>query len=32
MTLRILDQAADDLVVGYRFYEAQQPGLGAPFV
>jgi hypothetical protein len=32
MTLRILDQAADDLVVGYRFYEAQRLGLGDYFL
>ena len=32
MTLRLLDQAADDLVVGYRFYEAQRPGLGDYFL
>ena len=32
MTLRILDQAADDLVAGYRFYEAQRSGLGDYFL
>lgn len=31
MTVRILDKAEDDLVAGYWFYEAQQPGLGAKF-
>ena len=32
MTLRFLDQAENDLVAGYRFYESQQPGLGAYFL
>lgn len=31
MNLRILDRAEHDLVEGYRFYEAQQVGLGAYF-
>ena len=29
MTIEILDKAEDDLVNGYKFYEQQQPGLGA---
>ena len=32
MTLRILDRAEGDLVGGFHFYEAQQPGLGAYFL
>ncbi len=32
MILRILDRAEDDLVAGWRFYEAQQSGLGAYFL
>lgn len=32
MTLRILDQAEDDLVQGFRFYEEQQTGLGSYFL
>jgi plasmid stabilization system protein ParE len=32
MTLRILALAENDLVEGFRFYEAQQPGLGAYFL
>lgn len=31
MTIEILDKAEDDLVNGFRFYETQQPGLGAYF-
>ena len=31
MTVEILDKAEDDLVNGSRFYESQQPGLGASF-
>jgi len=31
VTIEILDKAEDDLVNGYKFYEQQQPGLGAYF-
>ena len=31
MTIEILDKAEDDLVSGFKFYEAQQSGLGAYF-
>src|SRR6266496_954080 len=31
MNVQILDAAEEDLVEGYWFYEAQQPGLGAYF-
>jgi plasmid stabilization system protein ParE len=29
--IEILDKAEDDLVNGFKFYEEQQPGLGAYF-
>jgi hypothetical protein len=32
MTLQLLDQAENDLVEGFRFFEAQQPGLGSYFL
>jgi hypothetical protein len=32
MRIEILDQAAEDLVEGFHFYEAQQPGLGSYFL
>jgi hypothetical protein len=32
MILRLLDQAENDLVAGFRFYEVQQPGLGSSFL
>ena len=32
MRLEILDKAEDDLVDGYRFYEAREPGLGTYFL
>ena len=32
MRIEILDQAEDDLIEGFRFYEAQQPGLGSYFL
>ena len=32
MKIEILDQAEDDLIEGFRFYEAQQPGLGSYFL
>ena len=31
MTIEILDKAEADLVNGFKFYEEQQPGLGAYF-
>jgi plasmid stabilization system protein ParE len=31
VTIEILDKAEGDLVNGFRFYERQQPGLGAHF-
>ncbi len=31
MRVQILDMAEEDLVEGYWFYEAQEPGLGAYF-
>ena len=31
MNVQVLDAAEEDLVEGYWFYEAQQPGLGAYF-
>lgn len=31
MKLRILDAARDDLIAGYDFYEARDPGLGSYF-
>jgi len=30
--LAILDKAEDDLVAGFRFYEAREPGLGTYFL
>ena len=32
MRLEILDKAEDDLVDGYRFYEAREPVLGTYFL
>jgi plasmid stabilization system protein ParE len=32
MTIEILDRAAVDLIDGFHFYEAQQPGLGDYFL
>ena len=32
MRIEILDQAELDLLEGFHFYEAQQPGLGAYFL
>jgi len=32
MTVKILDEAEQDLADGYRFYECQQPGLGDYFL
>ena len=32
MKIRILSIAEEDLVEGYRFYEAQSPGLGSYFL
>jgi hypothetical protein len=32
MKIEILDQAEDDLIEGFHFYEAQRPGLGSHFV
>ena len=32
MKVEILDKAEDDLVDGFRFYEAQQSGLGSYFL
>jgi hypothetical protein len=32
MKVQILDQAAEDLVEGFHFYEAQQAGLGSYFL
>jgi plasmid stabilization system protein ParE len=32
MKIEILDQAEDDLIEGFRFYEAQQAGLGLYFL
>ena len=31
MKIEILDQAEDDLIEGFHFYEAQRPGLGSYF-
>ena len=31
MKIHIVDQAEDDLVEGYNFYEDQAPGLGGIF-
>lgn len=32
MKIEILAEANDDLIVGYRFYEKQSPGLGSYFL
>ncbi|NOY00993.1 MAG: type II toxin-antitoxin system RelE/ParE family toxin [Verrucomicrobia bacterium] len=32
MTVEILSTAEDDLVAGYHFYEAQEPGIGDYFL
>jgi plasmid stabilization system protein ParE len=32
MKLEILDQAEDDLIEGFHFYESQQAGLGSYFL
>ncbi|HYV04695.1 MAG TPA: hypothetical protein VFB82_08925 [Blastocatellia bacterium] len=32
MRVEILDQAEDDLIEGFHFYEAQRPGLGSSFL
>lgn len=32
MTIKILDEAQEDLIQGFRFYEGQEPGLGAYFL
>ena len=32
MRIEILDDAKDDLILGYRFYEEQVPGLGSYFL
>ena len=32
MTIELLDEAKDDLVAGYHFYEDQSPGLGSYFL
>lgn len=32
MKLKILDQAAQDLIEGFHFYEVQQAGLGSYFL
>ena len=32
MKIEILDQAEDDLIEGFHFYEAQRPGLGSHFL
>jgi len=32
VTIELLDEAKDDLVVGYHFYEEQSPGLGSYFL
>jgi hypothetical protein len=32
MKVRILDQARDDLILGYQFYERREIGLGAYFL
>jgi hypothetical protein len=30
--IEILDQAQEDLIQGFRFYESQEPGLGVYFL
>lgn len=32
MRIEILDEAKDDLIAGFRFYEDQSPGLGSYFL
>lgn len=32
MTIKILDEAQEDLIQGFRFYESQELGLGAYFL
>lgn len=32
MKIRILDEAQDDLIQGFRFYEGREAGLGAYFL
>ena len=32
MRIEILDQAVEDLIEGFHFYEAQQPDLGSHFL
>lgn len=32
MTIEVLDEAQEDLVAGYHFYEDQSPGLGSYFL
>jgi plasmid stabilization system protein ParE len=32
MTIKIFDEAQEDLVAGYHFYEVQSPGLGSYFL
>ena len=32
MRIEILDQAEDDLIEGFHFYEAQRPDLGSYFL
>lgn len=32
MKIEILDEAEDDLIEGFHFYEAQQSGLGRPHI
>lgn len=32
MKIQILDEAREDLLQGFRFYEGQEPGLGAYFL
>ena len=32
MTIEVLDDAKEDLVAGYHFYEKQSPGLGSYFL
>ncbi len=32
MTIELLDEAKDDLIAGYHFYEEQSPGLGSYFL
>lgn len=32
MKIQILDEAQEDLIQGFRFYEGQEPGLGTYFL